>query len=230
MTTLPPITWYSKPSGGLATACSMPLLPGELLTRRGWPAPDQRRPISPRRAVQPLYGCGMTSTNWPAAEAIETARLILEPLRVDHAAQMAPALDDERLHEFIGGQPATLEQLQERYGRQVVGRSADGTQGWCNWVVRHRGTGAVVGTVQATLHTERGRTAAEIAWVVAVPHQGQGYASEAAAGMAGWLARHGAEVLVAHVHPEHHASIGVARALGLSPTDVIVDGEIRWTT
>ncbi|CAN5845036.1 GNAT family N-acetyltransferase [soil metagenome] len=172
----------------------------------------------------------MTDPIWPAAETIATARLTLEPLRVEHAAQMAPAFDDERLHEFTGGQPATLEQLRERYAKQVVGRSADGTQGWCNWVVRHRGTGAVVGTVQATLQAKHGRTSAEIAWVVAVPHQGRGYASEAAAGMAAWLTKHGAQVLVAHAHPEHHASIGVARSLGLSPSDVIVDGEIRWTT
>lgn len=172
----------------------------------------------------------MTGPVWPAAATIETVRLVLEPLRVGHAEEMAPALDDERLHEFIGGRPEALDQLRERYVRQVAGRSADGTQGWLNWVARHRETGSVVGTVQATLTAERGRTCAEIAWVVAVPHQGRGYASEAAAGMVGWLLGHGAEVVVAHVHPAHHASVGVARSLGLAPTDVMVDGETRWTT
>jgi RimJ/RimL family protein N-acetyltransferase len=33
----------------------------------------------------------------------------------------------------------------------------------------------------------------------------------------------------AHVHPDHGASSAVARALGFSPSDVVVDGEIRWT-
>jgi len=33
---------------------------------------------------------------------------------------------------------------------------------------------------------------------------------------------------VAYVHPEHHASMGVARKQGLHPTPVVEDGEIRW--
>jgi RimJ/RimL family protein N-acetyltransferase len=172
----------------------------------------------------------MTFADWPAAEVVRTARLVLEPLRVDHAEEMAPVLDDESLHEYVGGRPATLEQLQQRYARQVVGRSADGAQGWFNWIARHRETGALVGTVQATMRTEDGRPLAEIAWVIAAPHQGLGYASEAATGMALWLREHGADVLVAHVNPEHHASIGVARHVGLSPTDVMVEGETLWTT
>jgi hypothetical protein len=36
--------------------------------------------------------------------------------------------------------------------------------------------------------------------------------------------------VVAHVLPEHQASMGVARAIGLAPTDVVVDGEVRWET
>ncbi len=48
--------------------------------------------------------------------------------------------------------------------------------------------------------------------------------------MAGWLRRHGVDVLVAHVHPSHEASIGVARHLGMTATDVLVDGEVRWTS
>jgi hypothetical protein len=34
----------------------------------------------------------------------------------------------------------------------------------------------------------------------------------------------------AHIHPDHVASIGVARTLGLSPTSTVVDGEVRWAT
>ena len=69
---------------------------------------------------------------------------------------------------------------------------------------------------------------AELAWTVATPHQHRGYAREAAAAMVGWLRHCGVDRFVAHVHPEHPASIGVARALGLTPTATVVDGEIRW--
>ena len=170
----------------------------------------------------------MTLSRWPAAAIIQTDRLVLEPLRLDHAEEVEAALDDERLHEYIGGHPVTLDQLRERYGRLVIGSSPDGMHGWCNWIARERASGLVVGTVQATLHGEPGCTTAEIAWVVAMPHQGQGYATESAAAMSDWLLRHGVDVLVAHVHPEHRASIGVARRLGMAPTGVIVDGETRW--
>jgi RimJ/RimL family protein N-acetyltransferase len=165
---------------------------------------------------------------WPHAESIETPRLTLEPLRVDHAAEVAPVLDDARLHEYIGGRPETVEQLRSRYARLVAGESPDGQQGWLNWIVRLRGTRAVVGTVQATLHRAPGATSAEIAWVVASGHQRQGYAKEASAGMVAWLREHGVRVFIGHVHPSHTASIAVARHLELEPTEVCVDGETRW--
>ncbi len=181
-----------------------------------------------------LYGWLMSSdSRWPTAGVIETAHLTLEPLRVEHADEMAPLLDDRELHEYTGGRPATRTELRGRYARQVVGHSADGARGWLNWVVRHRDTAAAVGTVQATLREEAGGRLAEIAWVVARPYQGHGYASEAAAGMAGWLCQHsrqGVDPLVAHIHPDHQASISVARRVGLRATDVMVDGETRWTS
>jgi RimJ/RimL family protein N-acetyltransferase len=166
---------------------------------------------------------------WPAAEVIETERLLLEPVRADHAVEMAPVLDDQRLHDFIGGRPATLEELRARYIQLLAGHSADGSQGWLNWVVRHRRSGVAVGTVQATLRSNGGVTA-EVAWVIAAAHQGQGYAKEASAAMTRWLCHRGVDALIAHVHPTHEASIRVARYLGLTPTDMVEDGEVRWTS
>jgi len=92
-------------------------------------------------------------------------------------------------------------------------------------MLRRRDTGELVGTVQATVTG----TAADLAWVVAVPHQGQGYAREAALAVRTELTRTGVATFTAHIHPDHGASAGVARALGLTPTDTVVDGEIRWT-
>lgn len=176
------------------------------------------------------YGAEVTSSPWPAAALIQTERLVLEPLRVDHAEEVAAALDDQGLHDFIGGHPATVDQLRERYTRLVVGHSADGSQGWCNWIARERRSSLVVGTVQATVQRERWGGVAQLAWMVAMPYQGRGYATESAAAMCDWLRDHGVDVLVAHVHPDHLASIGVARRLDLRPSDVVVDGEIRWTS
>lgn len=160
---------------------------------------------------------------------IVTARLVLEPLRVEHADEVASALDDPALHTYTGGRPATARELRRRFEVQCRGRSGDGTEIWHNWIARHRATGEIVGTVQATITEADGRSVSDIAWVIATRHQRQGYASEAAAAMVAWLRDHGVDELAANIHPEHDASMGVARRLGLTPTDTVVDGEIRWT-
>ena len=80
-----------------------------------------------------------------------TERLDLEPLAVAHAAELAPLLDDPRLHEFTGGEPVSAAVLADRYQRLEQRRSPGGDQGWGNWVMRVRATGRAVGTVQATL-------------------------------------------------------------------------------
>ncbi len=161
------------------------------------------------------------------AEPIRTLRLDLEPLRIEHADEAAPAFDDVTLHTYIGGSPASPEQLRSRYERQVVGQSADGTQTWLNWMLRRRDTTALIGTVQATIsHPEE---TAELAWVIATDNQGHGYAREAAVALVTWLEQHRVSELVAHIHPDHEASAGVARAIGLRRTHAIVDGEERWS-
>jgi RimJ/RimL family protein N-acetyltransferase len=167
--------------------------------------------------------------DWPDAPVLLGRRIRLEPLRVEHAQEMAPLLDDPNLHAFIGGRPATLAELEERYRRQTVGRSPDGAQRWLNWVVRRLDDERPVGTVQATVADEAGEVSAAVAWVVATPYQGRGYAREAAGVMVGWLRRSGVARVVASIHPRHEASAAIARAVDLTPTEIVDDdGEIRW--
>lgn len=160
--------------------------------------------------------------------ALTTRRLLLIPLRPRDAEPMAAVLADERLHEFIGGAPASPAALRERY-RALAAGSPDPDQVWLNWIVRLRSSGERAGTVQATV-TRRGdgTWTAAVAWMIGLPWQGQGYASEAAAELVTWLTREGAAVITASIHPEHHASAAVARHAGLTPTDAEVDGERVW--
>ncbi|MDT9700358.1 GNAT family N-acetyltransferase [Streptomyces sp. P17] len=153
-------------------------------------------------------------------DPLRTPRLDLLPLRVEHAEEMAAVLADPALHTFIGGSPLTPEALRARCERLAAG-SPDPDVSWCNWVLRLRAEGCLVGTVQATV-TAR---AAEIAWVVGTPWQGRGLASEAARALVGLLA---GRTVIAHIHPGHTASAAVARAAGLAPTDAWQDGEVRW--
>ncbi|MFG3511739.1 MULTISPECIES: GNAT family N-acetyltransferase [Streptomyces] len=161
----------------------------------------------------------------PHPQPLRSGRLDLVPLRVEHAREMAAVLSDPALHTFIGGSPSTPEALRARYERLVAG-SPDPARTWWNWVLALRDTGALAGTVQATL-AEEGRFA-EIAWVVGTPWQGRGLATEAARTLVDGLRAQGVRTVVAHIHPEHHASAAVAAAAGLTPTGEELDGEVRW--
>ena len=167
------------------------------------------------------------STMRVIAEPIDTARLILEPLRVDHAAPMTEVLADPALHEFIGGTPATTAELRTRYERMLAGPE-DPAVSWCNWVIRHRERDELVGTVQATVTPTPDGPQAEIAWIVGTPWQGQGIAAEAATALTNWLLHQRITTVIAHSHPYHHASAVVAVKAGLAPTGDLHDGEIRW--
>lgn len=169
--------------------------------------------------------------SWPAAVPLRGARVQLEPLTVAHAREAVTFLDDRRLHRWTGGSPPTEEELERRYRRQAVGHSPDGRQGWLNWVLRRHTDGRLVGTVQATLHQPGpDRVEAELAWVVGHDFQGEGYGTEGAATMALWLCERGVARLLAHVHPEHRASAGIARSLGMRPSGEVHDSEELWTT
>jgi RimJ/RimL family protein N-acetyltransferase/predicted nucleic acid-binding protein len=158
---------------------------------------------------------------------LATRRLDLTPLRVDDATDMIEVLGDERLYSFIGGQPPTLDELRQRYRLLEAGQSTDGTEEWHNWIARLRSGGDAIGTVQATI-VDRGRKAA-IAWVVGVPWQRQGFATEAALALVGWLEGRSVSTITAHVHPDHAASARVAERIGLSPTGEFEDGEQVWS-
>ncbi|MEV0429773.1 GNAT family N-acetyltransferase [Micromonospora sp. NPDC050495] len=162
-----------------------------------------------------------------APEPIRTERLLLLPLLVAHAEEMAAVLADPRLHAFIGGSPADPAALRARYERLVAG-SPDPAVSWGNWVIRLADEECLVGTVQATVTGPADGRTAEIAWVVGTPWQGRGIATEATRALIAWLQRHGVRTVIAHIHPDHRASAAVATAAGLTPTDVRHEGEIRW--
>jgi RimJ/RimL family protein N-acetyltransferase len=161
------------------------------------------------------------------AEIIETARLVLEPLRIEHAEPMAIVLADPQLHAFIGGAPASARQLRSRYTRMLSG-PGDPAECWCNWMIRIREDHQLTGTVQATVGPDAGGLHAEIAWVIGTAWQRRGIATEATRALVGWLTRQPIHAVIAHIHPDHHASAAVASAAGLTPTAELHDGEIRW--
>jgi RimJ/RimL family protein N-acetyltransferase len=157
---------------------------------------------------------------------IVTERLTLTPLTVADADGMVEVYADRRMHEFTGGAPPSALQLRERYERLVVGRNHDGSEQWCNWIVRLHGCPSPIGAMQATVASVRSEAA--VAWEIGVSHQGRGFAGEAACALVDWLLASGLERITATIRPEHAASAGVAARAGLVATDEVDDEEIVW--
>ncbi|HEX6843818.1 MAG TPA: GNAT family N-acetyltransferase [Actinomycetota bacterium] len=156
-------------------------------------------------------------------EAIVTERLLLTPLVAVDADEMVLVLADPALGRFTGDEPPTLDALRARYAMLEGRRDPRGDDLWLNWVVRLGG--AAIGYVQATV---RGAEA-WLAWLTATSLQGRGYASEASAAVGAWLRDElGISDLRAAIHDGHEASKGVARKIGLHPTDGFIDGERVW--
>jgi RimJ/RimL family protein N-acetyltransferase len=99
-----------------------------------------------------------------------------------------------------------------------------------NWIIRRRDTDDAIGFTQATLARSSTSLAVGIAWLVALEHQNNGFATEAAGQMREWLRQQGVITLIAYIHPNNNPSDRVAHKLGLHATDVMVDGEVRWAT
>jgi RimJ/RimL family protein N-acetyltransferase len=137
---------------------------------------------------------------------------------------MVVVLSDEALYGFTGGEPPTLAEIEERYRHQSAG--GPGTdEVWHNWIVRLGGD--AIGFVQATVTGNL----AELAWVVEVPWQGHGHASEASIAMRDWLLGRGVGRFSAHIHPDHMASNAVATSIGLTASgELDADGEMIWKT
>lgn len=151
----------------------------------------------------------------------------LRPLTVEDADAMTAVLAAPSLYEFTGGAPPTPDELARRYRVQTRGHSADGTELWVNFVVTLGPALEPIGYVQATLPVSG--DSAEIAWVIGQPWQGRGYAFRAATLLLEDLASRGVRHVTAHIHPRNQGSNQLASRLGLRPTNIVVDGEIRWS-
>lgn len=144
---------------------------------------------------------------------IETARMVLRPLHVGDADEMATVLADSSLYEFTGGEPPTVSELANRYRQQTAGPGTPGEH-WCNWIMCVGDQGRAVGFVQATVVGDM----ADLAWVLGAPDQGHGFATEAVMAVRDWLAEHTVRRVEAHIHPRHVASQAVAQRIGMVRT------------
>ena len=157
--------------------------------------------------------------------ALRTERLDLLPVHRDHAPLMFPVLHDSALHEFTGGSPPVdVDALARQYEHWERRRSPDGAEMWLNWVLRPREQGELIGHLQVGIAGDR----ATMAWSLGSRWQRQGYATEAARAVLGWIRHLGVSEVRASIHPGHAASIRIAERLGMRRTDERSGAELIW--
>jgi RimJ/RimL family protein N-acetyltransferase len=156
---------------------------------------------------------------------ISTQRLVLEPIRSEHAEALYSVLSDASLYQYTQDvPPESPAALGLRYKRLESRRSPDGEQAWLNWALVENATGTPIGYVQATVIANH----ADVAWVVGTPWQRRGFATEAAQSLVEWLRCAGVGVVRAKINGRHTASQRVATRLGLARTGEMIDGEEVW--
>lgn len=144
--------------------------------------------------------------------ALESARLVLEPLLPQHASRTFALWQDGRLYAFIPREPPTeLLDLEERYRKLAARRSPDGTEEWLNWFAREKTSGEYVSQIQVTIGPN---SSAYLAYFTFVPQWRRGYACEACQAVLRWLVERGVEEFVAEIDTRNIASIRLIERLG----------------
>ena len=142
---------------------------------------------------------------------LNAGQLVLEPQRVEHAAEMFEVLSDPAIYEFENSPPQSLAWLEERFKRLEARASPDGTQQWLNWVIRLP-TGALAGYVQATITRDR---TALIAYELSSRFWRQGIGGAAVRAMLSELtATYGVRTFVAELKERNYRSAALLNSAG----------------
>ncbi|MDN3921376.1 GNAT family N-acetyltransferase [Roseateles violae] len=159
------------------------------------------------------------------AGAIDTPRLLLEPLTGAHAAAFFPLLQEDALYEWISmTKPDSLGDLTEAWRRSEQRVSPDGLFAWLAWAVRRRSDGRIIGRVDAEIDAKPEAT--NLGYYFFSPFWGQGHASEAVAAASEQLIARGVRRLVATVTVGNLASARVLRKAGFEFTRILPANDV----
>lgn len=152
-------------------------------------------------------------------------RIKIVPVKRAHAAEMFPILTDRELYSFTGGDaPLDREDVDRWFAALESRLSPDGSERWLTWIVQLIECSTSIGYVQATVKNGE----ADIAWLIGVEWQGQGYATEAVRSLGHWLSENHINSITARIHPDHTASQRLARHLNMRNTGLFREGEEIW--
>ncbi len=145
---------------------------------------------------------------------LETARVVIESLRIELATRLYPVLKDPRIYTFISDEPpSSAKSLATLFARYLEGPGPSSNAVFLNWAVRLKKRGDYVGTLQATIDT--GSRRASVAYLLGPDYWGQGLASEALGALLSHLfARGTLDSVEARIDTRNDRSVRLVRRLG----------------
>jgi RimJ/RimL family protein N-acetyltransferase len=145
---------------------------------------------------------------------LETDRLLLRAFRDDDLDAYAAMCADPEVMRYIG--PRSVLSREDAWRQMAMFAGHWQLRGFGLWAVEERATGAFVGRVG--LYCPEGWPDRELAWTLARPHWGKGYALEAArAALAYAFETLGWPRVISLVDPDNTRSIRLAERLGERP-------------
>jgi RimJ/RimL family protein N-acetyltransferase len=148
---------------------------------------------------------------------LTTERLVLEPLKESHAAELFRVLVDPIIYTFLHERPPfTEEELRARYRFLEKRLSPDGSVQWLSWVMRDRAEDGL-GYVLVERHAHG---AAGLSVVLAPRAWRNGFAREALACVIRELAQEdGVKAFFATISPRNDAALRLFEKLGFRPRE-----------
>lgn len=149
---------------------------------------------------------------------IETQRLILRDWREDDRAPLAALINTPGMLRYFGGM-MTPQECDQFFERRLADQA---TLGFCYWAVVHRDSGSLIGTCGGRVAHDYPADSPvyglhELGWRIGEQWWQQGFATEAASAVLGWLWRNTpAEMAAAWTTVPNLPSQGVMIKLGMT--------------
>jgi RimJ/RimL family protein N-acetyltransferase len=147
---------------------------------------------------------------------LTTERLELHQPQAADLAGVAAIMVPPAVRRFLGNREVSMA---DEFARFMRNAGSWALYGYGNFIVRERGTPAVIG-ICGVFHSWRGfgqglDDTPEVGWILAEPVWGRGYAGEAATAALAWFDRtHGPRRIACMIEPDNHASLALAARLG----------------
>ncbi len=147
-----------------------------------------------------------------SSPGLESKRLLLPPLTVEHTNALSTIYADPDVARFVGGERLTGETIP----LQVAAFAEEWEQrGYGQSAALDRDTGEFLGRIG--LHYWPEWNEVEIGYILGRSAQGKGLAFEGSMAWINWAKSNSdIEYLIANIHPDNVASIGLAKKLGFT--------------